>query len=49
MSTAPNTLAGAAVSLSGISVAYATGGGGSVAAVTNANLNIEAGSIVALR
>jgi iron(III) transport system ATP-binding protein len=48
MSTAPNTLAGAAVSLSGISVAYATGGGGSVAAVTNANLNIEAGSIVAL-
>jgi iron(III) transport system ATP-binding protein len=48
MSTAPNTLAGAAVSLTGISVVYATGGGGSVAAVTDANLDIEAGSIVAL-
>jgi iron(III) transport system ATP-binding protein len=48
MSTAPNTLAGAAVSLSGISVVYATDGGGSVAAVTSANLDIEAGSIVAL-
>jgi iron(III) transport system ATP-binding protein len=48
MSTAPNTLAGAAVSLSGISVVYATGGGGSVAAVTDANLDIAAGSIVAL-
>jgi iron(III) transport system ATP-binding protein len=41
-------LAGAAVSLSGISVAYATDGGDSVAAVTAANLDIEAGSIVAL-
>jgi iron(III) transport system ATP-binding protein len=48
MSTAPNTLAGAAVSLSGISVVYATDGGGSVAAVTSADLDIEAGSIVAL-
>jgi iron(III) transport system ATP-binding protein len=41
-------LAGAAVSLSGISVAYATDGGDSVAAVTAADLDIEAGSIVAL-
>ena len=48
MSRAPNMLAGAAVSLSGISVAYATDGGDSVAAVTAANLDIEAGSIVAL-
>jgi iron(III) transport system ATP-binding protein len=48
MSTAPETLAGAAVSLNGISVAYTTDGGGSVAAVTSANLDIAAGSIVAL-
>jgi iron(III) transport system ATP-binding protein len=48
MSRAPNMLAGAAVSLSGISVAYATDGGDSVAAVTAADLDIEAGSIVAL-
>lgn len=48
MSRAPDTLAGAAVSLSGISVAYPTDNGGSVAAVTTADLDIEAGSIVAL-
>ena len=48
MSSAPDTLAGAAVSLSGISVVYATDGGDSVAAVTAADLDIEAGSIVAL-
>jgi iron(III) transport system ATP-binding protein len=48
MSTAPDTLAGAAVSLSGISVTYASDGGGPVAAVTFASLDIEAGSIVAL-
>jgi iron(III) transport system ATP-binding protein len=48
MLSATNTLAGAAVSLSGISVAYATDGGGLVAAVIAADLDIEAGSIVAL-
>lgn len=48
MSSAPDTFVGAAVSLSGISVAYATDGGDSVAAVNAADLDIEAGSIVAL-
>jgi iron(III) transport system ATP-binding protein len=48
MSRAPDTLEGAAVSLSEISVTYTTEGGGSVPAVSAANLDIKAGSIVAL-
>ena len=48
MLSAPDTFVGAAVSLNGISVAYATDSGDSVVAVNAADLNIEAGSIVAL-